>query len=54
MKTHCTKGHELTPENLVKKNLPLRRCLTCSLDWIEAKQYGYDRDDDWLYLDYDE
>lgn len=29
LKTHCKQGHELSDDNLVKRLLPTRKCLTC-------------------------
>lgn len=43
-KTHCVKGHELTPDNLVEKKLPHRWCLKCYLqrcERFEASRNAY-------------
>ncbi len=57
-KTHCSKGHEFTPDNIIEKRLPQRHCIICarakSLEWSNKKTFDYDPDDDWLHLDYDE
>jgi hypothetical protein len=29
-KTHCIHGHELTPDNIIQRCLPWRRCLECA------------------------
>ena len=52
-KTHCSKGHELTLDNLVEKKLPKRVCKTCATarwkqhDLIRRSYYteNYDFDD---------
>ena len=36
-KTHCIRGHELTPDNLVTSKLPWRKCRTCHRD--EMRRY---------------
>lgn len=33
VKTHCKRGHELTPDNVVK-NVPTRQCLKCKREWV--------------------
>jgi len=50
-RTHCTKGHELTADNVVKSKVPYKRCKTCHIDWITAKTFREIDEDDWLSYD---
>lgn len=36
-RTHCKQGHELTPDNTIKRGLTRRGCRTCVRAWDRAK-----------------
>jgi hypothetical protein len=48
-RTHCSNGHELTPENEIDSRVPYRHCKTCRIDWITAKVMREIDEDDWTW-----
>lgn len=52
-KTHCNRGHPLTPDNLVKRKSHYRTCLKCY--WVSVKQIAAKRNKKmgWKYSEAD-
>ena len=40
-KTHCKRGHELVPENLLQRPSGVRACKLCKREWSRANNWKY-------------
>lgn len=50
-RTHCSKGHELTVDNVLDSKVPYKHCKTCHIDWLTMKIERDIDDDDWTWYD---